>query len=68
MCTDPPGERGAAVLLQLQVGGQVGPDDERRVEALPQLRTALEEEVDDEELYTCVHTWAERDKSETLNL
>ena len=54
--TDPSAQCGAAALFQLQVGGQAGPDDEGRVVAPPQLGTAPEDEVDDEELDTCVHT------------
>lgn len=54
-CTDPSAQQGVAALLQLQVGGQIGPDDVGRVEALPQLGAALEDEVDDEELDACVH-------------
>lgn len=55
ICTDPSAQQDVAALLQLQVGGQIGPDDVGRVEALPQLGAALEDEVDDEELDARVH-------------
>lgn len=55
VCTNPSAQQGVASLLHLQVCGQVGPDDVGRVEALPQLGAALEDEVDDEELDACVH-------------
>lgn len=54
--TDPSVQRGPAALLQLQIGGQAGPDDVGGVVAPPQPGTAPEDEVDDEELDTCVHT------------
>lgn len=50
----PSGQGGTAALFKLGVCGQVIPHDVRRVVLVPQLGTALKQEVDDEEFDACV--------------
>ena len=56
-CPYPPGHRGVGPLFELRVCGKAVPHDERRVVLVPQLRTALKQEVYDEELDAGIQAW-----------
>jgi len=53
----PPQHGGVGPLFELRVRGEAVPHDEGRVVLVPQLRTALEQEVYDEELNAGVQAW-----------
>lgn len=53
----PSGHSGVGPLFELRVCGKAVPHDVGRVVLVPQLRTALEQEVYDEELDTGVQAW-----------
>lgn len=53
----PPRHSGVGPLFELRVRGKAVPHDVGRVVLVPQLRTALEQEIYDEELDTGVQAW-----------
>lgn len=58
----PSGHSGIGPLFELRVCGQAVPHDIRRVVLVAQLRTALKQEVYDEELYTSIQAWKGKSK------
>lgn len=60
----PPRHSGVGPLFELGVCGKAVPHDVGRVVLVPQLRTALKQEVYDEELDTGVQTWRGEGKGE----
>lgn len=56
----PPGHSGVGPLFELRVRREAVPHDIGRVVLVPQLRTALKQEVYDEELYASIQACEER--------
>lgn len=56
----PPRHSGVAPLFELGIRREAVPHDVRRVVLVPQLRTALEQEVYNEELYAAIQACKDR--------
>lgn len=65
MCSYPPRHGGVAPLFELGVRREAVPHDVGRVVLVPQLRTALEQEVYDKELYAAVQAYEDRGQTQT---
>lgn len=61
----PPGHSGVGPLFELRVRREAVPHDIGRVILVPQLRTALKQEVYDEEFYASIQACEESTDAET---